>query len=408
MQTADSFHRSRDTSVVLRSGLNLIQQALSIYSDDLKLIFANQRFRAMFGLPLHLCQPGATFPDTIEYLAKAGEYGEVSDVATFVKDRVQQALAFEHHYLERKRSSGRWISVEGGPIISGGWVTVYTDITDIKRQEEVLRTRSDELSGRLLDRSEELARTNRALEATISRLHETQQHLEAAEARVRLAAETTPAHIARLDRQERYTYSNQRLPMAASNGADNIIGHFAYDVLGPSIYQQITPALQSAFAGNPKVVEFSLPDGRQIRSAFTPDTNTVNAVIGAYILSMDVSASDEDRATPNKTQTHLAHFGGWSVRFDLFELRQLDGDKFAALTLAEAALLTLFLTMPNRLLTREDIFKAPDIRLDSARALDVRVSRLRQKLGDDAKSPKLIRTIYGAGYIFVGEVDWQN
>ena len=70
--------------------------------------------------------------------------------------------------------------------------------------------------------------------------------------------------------------------------------------------------------------------------------------------------------------------------------------------------MTLFLTMPNRLLTREDIFKAPDIRLDSARALDVRVSRLRQKLGDDAKSPKLIRTIYGAGYIFVGEVDWQN
>ena len=199
MQSPDSYHRSRDTSVLLRSGLNLIQQAISIYSDDLKLTVANQRFRAIFGLPPQLSEPGAKFSDTIRYLAETGEYGEIDDIPTFVEERVQKALTFEQHYVERQRSNGRWISVEGGPLRQGGWVTVYTDITDIKRQEEMLRTRSDELSGRLLDRSEELARTNRALEATISRLHETQQHLEATEARVRLAAETPPAHIARLD-----------------------------------------------------------------------------------------------------------------------------------------------------------------------------------------------------------------
>jgi len=210
MQSLESIHRSRDTAVMLRSGLNLIQQALSIYSNELKLIVANQRFRAMFDLPPHLYEPGADFTDTIRYLAEQGEYGALDDIPAFVAERVQVALTFEQHYIERKRANGRWISVEGGPLRQGGWVTVYTDITDIKRQEEMLRARSDELSGKLLDRSEELARANRALEATISRLHETQQHLEATEARVRLAAETPPAHIARLDRQERYTYSNPR------------------------------------------------------------------------------------------------------------------------------------------------------------------------------------------------------
>lgn len=408
MQSADSIHRSPHSSVLLRSGLNLIQQALTIYSDDLKLLVANQRFRAMFGLPPHLAEPGANFTETIQYLAELGEYGELDDIPAFIEDRVQKALTFEQHYVERKRSNGRWISIEGGPLRQGGWVTVYTDITNIKRQEEMLRTRSDELSGRLLDRSEELARTNRALEATISRLHETQQHLEAAEARVRLAAETTPAHIARLDQQERYTYTNQRLPFPAANGAADIIGHTAHDVLGTAVYQQIVPALQSALAGHAKVIEFTSPDGRYIRSAFTPDTSSTNAVTGAYVLSMDITASQQEKAPESDVQSPSAKFGNWTIRFDRFELQSSDDSPPITLTLAETTLLRLFLTRPNRLLTRQDIFDAPDIRLDSARALDVRISRLRQKLGDDAKSPKLIRTIYGAGYIFVGDVEWPN
>ena len=403
MQSPDIFHRTRDTSVLLRSGLNMIQQALSIYSDDLRLIVANQRFRAMFGLPPHLCEPGALFSDTIRFLVQAGDYGDVADVEDFVSTRVQQALTFEQHYVERKRANGRWISVEGGPLRQGGWVTVYTDITDIKRQEDMLRSRSDELSGRLLDRSEELARANRALEATINRLHETQQHLEAAEARVRLAAETTPAHIARLDLQERYTYSNQRLPLVPFNGAVDIVGHTAQSVLGPDIYEEISPALHSAFDGNPKVVEFTVAqDGRSIRAAFTPDTNSVGAVTGVYVLSMDITLSHASDPTPSRT----AQFGAWTVQFDRLDMIAQGAEVPVPLTMAEAELLRVFLLAANRLLTREEIFATPGLRPCSARALDVRISRLRQKLGEDPKSPKHIRTVYGAGYILVGDVIW--
>lgn len=408
MQLTDIHHRSQDTSVLLRSGLNLIQQALSIYSNDLKLVFANERFRALFGLPPGLCERGAAFADAVRFLAETGEYGHIDDVSAFVDDAVSTALTFQQHYVERKRSNGRWVSTEGGPLRQGGWVAVYTDITDIKRQEDMLRARSDELSGRLLDRSEELAKANRALEATISRLHETQQHLEATEARVRLAAETTPAHIARLDREERYTYTNQRLPLSAANGADNLIGHSAYDVLGPAIYQQIAPALHAALAGNAKVVEFTLPeDGRLIRSAFTPDTSSSNAVTGAFVLSTDITATQQEAGPDQTARSDVAQFGNWIIRFDLFELQPKNGGKPTKFSVAEAALLKLFLTMPNRLLSRKDILDAPDIHVNSARALDIRVSRLRQKLKDDAKSPKLIRTIYGAGYIFVGEINWR-
>ena len=405
MMPPDTLHRSRDTAVLLRSGLNMIQQALSIYSDDLKLIVANQRFRAMFKLPPHLCEPGALFSETIRYLVQTGEYGDVGDAEAFIEARVQQALTFEQHYVERKRANGRWISVEGGPLRQGGWVTVYTDITEIKRQEEVLRSRSDELSGRLLDRSEELTRANRALEATISRLHETQQHLEAAEARVRLAAETTPAHIARLDLQERYTYSNQRLPLQPFNGADNIVGHTAVSVLGQDIYDEIAPALRSAFDGSPKVVEFTVAqDGRHIRAAFTPDTNAAGVVTGVYVLSMDISVSSGSGPAPGRT----ARFGTWIARFDRLDLTAEGGTAPIALTVAEAALLKAFLHAANRLITRDEVMAAPGVGQCSARALDVRISRLRLKLGEDPKAPRHIRTVYGAGYIFVGDVTWLD
>jgi two-component system, OmpR family, response regulator len=36
------------------------------------------------------------------------------------------------------------------------------------------------------------------------------------------------------------------------------------------------------------------------------------------------------------------------------------------------------------------------------RSIDVLVSRLRQKLGDDVKQPAFIRTIRGRGYMFTG------
>ena len=56
-----------------QAGLNLIQQALSIYDSDLCLAVCNQRFAELFDLPRALITPGASFEDTIRHLAARGE-----------------------------------------------------------------------------------------------------------------------------------------------------------------------------------------------------------------------------------------------------------------------------------------------------------------------------------------------
>ncbi|SET68725.1 response regulator transcription factor [Oceanicella actignis] len=115
----------------------------------------------------------------------------------------------------------------------------------------------------------------------------------------------------------------------------------------------------------------------------------------------------ERAASPGRRSR--ARFGGWSVDFDGHALTAPNGAE-ARLSRAEGEILRLFLETPNRLLSRAQI----QDRIGGGagegfdRAIDVRVSRLRTKLGDDPKNPKLIRTIYGAGYIFVGDVTWEG
>jgi DNA-binding response OmpR family regulator len=99
-----------------------------------------------------------------------------------------------------------------------------------------------------------------------------------------------------------------------------------------------------------------------------------------------------------------AHFSGWVFHPDTNTLHG-HGQQEWTLSSGEAKLLSTFLQRPNRILAREQICGDPDLSpLD--RSIDVRISRLRRKLEVDAQNPKLIRTVYGAGYLFASEVTW--
>ena len=287
------------TQEMTSAGLNLIQQALTIYDRDLRLAVCNRRFQEMFDLPLGLVTPGADFSDTIRYLAMRGDYGDVGDLDSFVQSRVEQASAIERHYMERTRANGRTISVEGSPLPQGGWVTVYTDISRAKQQEALLRGRSEELSDQLLTYSEELAATNRQLEATVTALEEAKRQITEAEARARLTAEMMPAHIAHVGPDRCYTYSNRRLTSVMPGSKPEIIGMHAAEVLGPQPWSVIGPQLDKAYAGTPSVFEFTHePSSRRIRVALTPDPSTG----GVYILSMDITEESQTRAALQQTR----------------------------------------------------------------------------------------------------------
>lgn len=84
----------------------------------------------------------------------------------------------------------------------------------------------------------------------------------------------------------------------------------------------------------------------------------------------------------------------------------LDGREIV-LTGYEFALLLALARRAGRVLAREQLMELARGSAEEAfdRSVDVHVSRLRQKLGDDPKRPRLIKTVRGAGYVLAGEVE---
>lgn len=110
--------------------------------------------------------------------------------------------------------------------------------------------------------------------------------------------------------------------------------------------------------------------------------------------------------TSDLHSAQTASFSGW--RFNLGNNTLLDpqgGEQL--LSTAEAELLKAFVHNPNRILQREKLMGSRDLN-PSDRAIDVRISRLRRKLEPNAQSPSLIKTVYGAGYLFLATVNWSN
>ena len=99
-------------------------------------------------------------------------------------------------------------------------------------------------------------------------------------------------------------------------------------------------------------------------------------------------------------------FLGWTADLDQ-HLLVSPAKETMRISFAEAQVLRIFLKNPNRLVTRDRILEEldDDQTENFDRAIDVRVSRLRSKLQDDPNNPKIIKTIYGAGYIFIANLD---
>ena len=102
----------------------------------------------------------------------------------------------------------------------------------------------------------------------------------------------------------------------------------------------------------------------------------------------------------------LLRFGGWVLDTARRQLTAPDGGQ-TPIGGAEYKLLRVFLDHPNRVLSRDQLLDLSQGReadpLD--RSIDVQVSRLRQRLGDDPRSPGLIKTVRGEGYVLSVPVD---
>jgi len=99
-------------------------------------------------------------------------------------------------------------------------------------------------------------------------------------------------------------------------------------------------------------------------------------------------------------------FAGWSLDTAERLLTAPDG-VVTPLSGGEYRLLRILLDHPNRVLTRDQLTEMIHGREAEPfdRAIDVQVSRLRQRLRDDSREPALLKTVRGEGYVLASTVE---
>jgi two-component system OmpR family response regulator len=112
---------------------------------------------------------------------------------------------------------------------------------------------------------------------------------------------------------------------------------------------------------------------------------------------------------PESHPAKRVRFRGWTLDFESRRLMDTKG-RIVMLSGAEFSLLKFFVEHANEVLTREQLLTVasnPGPADSSSQRVDLQISRLRHKLGDDARSAELIMTVRSHGYVLAAAVVFE-
>ena len=255
----------------LQAGLDLLDQGLSIFDADLRLVAWNRAYERLLNFPQGMAHVGTPFETFIRYNARRGEYGP-GEPEALVAERVVAARTFEPHDIERTRPDGRVLHIHGEPLPGHGFVTLYSDVTAQRRAERTIREQNADLESRVAARTAELV---------------------SSEQRVRLVMDSIPALVAYFDRRRVYRYLNRGYHDWFRTDTSRPEGVSARAFLGDEVYAWVKPHVMRAMAGESVDFEYELSihtgERRRVRTSLVPERAGDGTVAGCFELTFDIT-----------------------------------------------------------------------------------------------------------------------
>ena len=290
---------------MLGAGLDLLDQGLTVFDAELRMVAWNAAFLRLLDFPESLARPGVSFEDFICFNAERGDYGP-GDPAQQVAERVARARSFQPHTTERIRPNGRILSIRGFPLPHQGFITVYTDVTEQRRAAEQISRHQAELEEHIASRTEALTRANRELTAAVDSNRAITQALRRSEQRLREITDAIPAAIAYVDKDRIYRYANKGYAGWFGWTSKQVPGHRVPEVIGQELFDTISADVDRAMTGERISYEYRLTgrDGEPAyaRSTLVPDLAPDGSVLGCYVHSMDVTEQRRTQAALAQAQ----------------------------------------------------------------------------------------------------------
>ncbi|CAB0151586.1 Aerobic respiration control sensor protein ArcB [Pseudidiomarina piscicola] len=150
---------------LLQASVENIPQGISVIDQDLRLVAWNHRYVEVFGYPPGFLQAGMPVADLLKYNAERGLIQAASDNA--IEDEIDKRLNYLRHgsaYRYQRQQGQLVIELQGAPMPGGGFVTTYTDITELVQAQRALERVNAELEQRVADRTAQLLDAKQAEE----------------------------------------------------------------------------------------------------------------------------------------------------------------------------------------------------------------------------------------------------
>jgi len=151
-----------NSALLIHAGLDTLDFGFAIFDRDLALVTNNKAFRTLRGYPAALCKSGTPLIEFYRFNAKRGDYGP-GDVEVQAATRMERVRLRQPHALEYQLPTGQILNVQYTPIVHGGMVLAYADITarkraelEVTRKEAQLRVALDNMPGALAYTDEDL------------------------------------------------------------------------------------------------------------------------------------------------------------------------------------------------------------------------------------------------------------
>ncbi|WP_144860157.1 PAS domain-containing hybrid sensor histidine kinase/response regulator [Mesorhizobium sp. J18] len=152
---SEALQQNRD---LLQTALDQMEQGITVFDRDYRLICWNRRYRALFELPDEMGQVGVSLDQILDHLAKRGDL-ELGTEAAVLNRFTPSDTPWQIELV----NSGRIIELRSNAMPDGGIVATYTDITARVEAETALKRLNETLEQRVSSRTAELMRVNEEL-----------------------------------------------------------------------------------------------------------------------------------------------------------------------------------------------------------------------------------------------------
>ena len=146
-------------STLLQSALDAMHDGLAVFDANLQLVGWNRRFLELVGLPLKTVEAGISALDVMRHYGRCGFYGHV-DPESHAREKFEALGGARRPKRDQLQlPDGRTLEIRRSNLADGGFLSVYSDVTDSTRIQEALveqTGRLERVEGLLTDAIESL------------------------------------------------------------------------------------------------------------------------------------------------------------------------------------------------------------------------------------------------------------